>query len=326
MAKKASSFNKIIDKVLETDTSKYERSDLGELSFEKLRPQIEITKRLLQELIKIDPVLIPPELESKIRDRSTGIFVVLNSIENFKLKNIQGNPNVEHETIIRNFNREYSELLDLLPLINLAERIDEHEVIKRNENIITLIDLASKTLDQKLLEFNKKIEETTTAVEEATKTRGVSVFAEIFEAESNRYSRNAFWWLIGTIGLLILTVTSSVALLFFQKEGEFGFDHIQFMITKVLIISALFYSISVCVKNFKAQKHNELVNRHRFNALKTFQTFTTSTKDERTKDVILLEATHTIFGHQTTGYNDNDSNDSDLPTKVLDAIKSSDKS
>lgn len=327
MALKSNNQNQFISGIIETDISEFVRFDLGELNFEELQPKIETARRLLQDFNKIDRTVIPNDLHTRIEKKSKTLFTYLNAIKAFKIRNIQGDPNVERETIIQGFNQEYSELLNiLLPLVNLVERIDEREIIKKNESIDALINLASNTLDQRLLEFNKKMEETTTAVEDATKTRGVSVFAEIFEAESKSYSDNAFWWLISTIGLLVLTVASSVVLLFFQKEGEFGFDHIQFMITKVLIISALFYGISVCVKNYKAQKHNELVNRHRFNALKTFQTFTTSTNDERTKDVILLEATHTIFGHQTTGYNDNDSNDSDLPTKVLDAIKSSDKS
>jgi hypothetical protein len=313
-----------IDAIMNFETSNLTKPELGDLTFAELAPKLELLKKYLNEFSKIDPQIIPKETYNGIIAKSKAVNQQLIEVSKFSLRE-RSNPVIVREAILKNFDQQYDELLPKLLVIQNLKEITPSNFDKRNRSLEQLFTKYEELIGQKFKDFNKTIEETTTAVEEATKTRGVSVFAEIFESESKAYSSNATNWLIATIFLLIITVAASIWLLFIQKDGEFGFDHIQFMITKILIVSALFYGISLCIKNYKAQKHNELVNRHRFNALKTFQTFTTSTDDKRTKDVILLEATHTIFGHQTTGYNDNDSNESDLPTKVLDAIKSSDK-
>ncbi len=52
----------------------------------------------------------------------------------------------------------------------------------------------------------------------------------------------------------------------------------------------------------------------------SFQTFTTSTEDEMTKNSILLEATRTIYGIQNTGFGDSD-NDPENPIKVIEILK-----
>jgi hypothetical protein len=76
------------------------------------------------------------------------------------------------------------------------------------------------------------------------------------------------------------------------------------------------------MKSYRAQKHNEVLNRHRQNALRTFETFSTSTDDAQTKNAVLLEVTHAIFGNQNTGYNSNESSDSDNPNKIIEIFKS----
>jgi hypothetical protein len=126
---------------------------------------------------------------------------------------------------------------------------------------------------------------------------------------------------------LAISIIVGVVLLFITRDfdGE-KLDLIQFSVTKVVIISALFYGTSVCFKNYKAHKHNQILNKHRHNALLTFEAFTGSKEDEQTKGAVLLAATQTIFGNQNTGYNDTDGGDSDLPTKIIEIIKTPTKS
>jgi hypothetical protein len=45
-----------------------------------------------------------------------------------------------------------------------------------------------------------------------------------------------------------------------------------------------------------------LINRHRQNALRTFETFVASTTQPQVKDAVLLETTKAIFAPQSSGY------------------------
>ena len=57
----------------------------------------------------------------------------------------------------------------------------------------------------------------------------------------------------------------------------------------------------------RAHRHNEVVNRHRQNALSSFETFVAAARaDEQTKNAVLLEATRSIFALQPTGYDSTD--------------------
>jgi hypothetical protein len=117
-------------------------------------------------------------------------------------------------------------------------------------------------------------------------------------------------------GVICLSIWIDIA-----KDETLKF--IQFSIIKVLVISGGFYALSVCMKNYRAYKHNQVLNKHRHNALTTFETFTKSTEDPQTKNAILLEATHTIFGNQNTGYNNAETNDGDFTSKVIEYIRPS---
>jgi hypothetical protein len=55
-------------------------------------------------------------------------------------------------------------------------------------------------------------------------------------------------------------------------------------------------------KNFTASVHNFVVNRHRRNALASFQTFVEGASKPEIKDAVLIQATHAIFMPQDSGY------------------------
>jgi len=65
------------------------------------------------------------------------------------------------------------------------------------------------------------------------------------------------------------------------------------------------------------------LNKHRQNALNTFETFSKAAgTDTQTKNAVLLEATHAIFSNQQTGYLNQDG-ESDSPNRIIEIIKSS---
>ena len=73
-------------------------------------------------------------------------------------------------------------------------------------------------------------------------------------------------------------------------------------------------------KNCKSSKHNQILNKHRENALASFQAFIeVPTANKETKNAVLLEATRRIFGAQQTGYVVTENDDS--PNKIIEIIK-----
>ena len=74
------------------------------------------------------------------------------------------------------------------------------------------------------------------------------------------------------------------------------------MVAKVLVLSTLSFGVLWCARNYKSQKHNETLNKHRANALMTFRAFVEGTSDVRVKDAILLQAAQAAFSGRPTGF------------------------
>ena len=73
-------------------------------------------------------------------------------------------------------------------------------------------------------------------------------------------------------------------------------------------------------KNFLTHKHNAIVNKHRQNALVTFQALVDAAKDESCKDIILTHASSCIFSPQETGYSKGGSNPSGSNRSIVELL------
>jgi hypothetical protein len=62
------------------------------------------------------------------------------------------------------------------------------------------------------------------------------------------------------------------------------------------------YALVLCSRTFLAHTHNAIVNRHRQNALLTFQALVNAAKEESKKDIILTHASACMFSPQETGF------------------------
>ena len=76
----------------------------------------------------------------------------------------------------------------------------------------------------------------------------------------------------------------------------------QNIFTKGFLLSLIYLVLNRSIKNYTAQKHLEVINRHRQNALETFERFVSSAARQETKEEVLLAATNAIFDANQTGY------------------------
>ena len=67
-------------------------------------------------------------------------------------------------------------------------------------------------------------------------------------------------------------------------------------------MSLLTFGITFASRHYSASLHNVVVNRHRQNALGSFQALASGAVDKEIKDAILLQATQAIYAPQSSGY------------------------
>src|SRR5258708_34475555 len=82
------------------------------------------------------------------------------------------------------------------------------------------------------------------------------------------------------------------------KSGDIA----QQVLTRAVVILFGVYLTVWSARNYRAQRHLNIVNDHRARALLTFGTFVHAAADRTTKNAVLVETTRSIFSAGSTGY------------------------
>lgn len=191
-----------------------------------------------------------------------------------------------------------------------------------------------------LLKEGEKLNEFKVKLEVADKNRD-------FDQEADKNKKAALKWSIFAmllIGILIILLYCSFnnfntfALIAKKVNDELkttnltnnnevvantiGFTFWRFIFTKLLLYSMIIYAIVFCVKNYNSQMHNNIINVHKANSLKSTLSLLNTANSDDSKDKILIQATQAIFSHQQTGYSgkENEPSSPNLVTNIVDSI------
>ena len=188
---------------------------------------------------------------------------------------------------------------------NLQEALDVY--LAANGNIIneylTSLKNNAKTSQQILDEVKLKVSKTS-----------VSDYASVFGSNAQKFEDNSKKWLIsGVVGsiLFIILIFLFSAKNYFPIEitdansSDFiriGFTNLFF---KLLFYGIILYFISFAFKQYSINKHQEILNKHRENALNSYKLFTQSMvgSDSVAQNALMIEVAKAIYENsQSTGY------------------------
>lgn len=321
--------NAIIDKNQKVLSFKIEedlvrKEKLGEdLNFEILRDCFVQIADLIKKVTQCDLTKVPfPNLTSYVK--------TINQIESIYAQINQFSVSTPDQINVRsryitNVQNHYESLLEQSTPILLIDMLHNNDLSIEKAKINALTDDISKAKVDSLAIIESSQEELKTTLDvmkRAAAQVGVAQHSFVFKEEADFHLTEAKKWFGWTVGVLVVTALAGLGFLYWTPATAEGTAHIvQFTITKVVVLAVLFYGLSICIKNYRAHKHNNILNKHRQNALQTFETFVKASTDDQTKNAVLLQTTQSIFANQHTGYSSNDS-DGDMPSKVIEIIKS----
>lgn len=299
--------------------------ELGsQLSFIDAKTTIIKTIELFKRAKNIQFTEVPYNLLNNFHNQLTEAISRFSSFVEFNPN--QNNPVNQRNTLIQQLESQFDNFYQhTLPILTTG-LILGNDLSLQQAKLDSLINDLSKQKEQIEKEskaYLKELEETLNNAEAAAAQVGVSKHSTVFKTESDKHEEEAIKWLKWTIGLLVAIALMAIVILYIiPNSSSEPREIVQFTITKLVLLSTLFYGLSICSKNYKAHKHNSLLNQHRQNALTTFETFSkAASTDQQTKNAVLLEATHTIFSNQQTGYLHFEK-DSDSSNKIVEIIKS----
>ena len=158
--------------------------------------------------------------------------------------------------------------------------------------------------EAKEAERQKEISDLKLEVQNQLAKKPISQYKQIFAEQAKKHQNMAWVWL-GVTGALTF-VFGAIFIWLLQElkpEGDNLSLILRNLLTKGFFLSLIYLLLNRCIKNYTAEKHLETVNRHRQNALETFDAFVDAAEGDReTRDAVLLAATNCIFDANQSGY------------------------
>lgn len=160
-----------------------------------------------------------------------------------------------------------------------------------------------------MTEIEEQKETASSILDEVRKTaaeRGITQEATYFKDEADLHKAEADKWRRYTVYMGIAVGIYGLVSLFFHKVPFLNptstYEIVQFTVGKILVFFVLAYMLALCSKNFLSNRHNEIVNRHRQNALMTYKSLVAAGGTPEARDVILNHAASSVYRLHDTGY------------------------
>ena len=132
---------------------------------------------------------------------------------------------------------------------------------------------------------------------------GVSLHAAFFKQEADKHEKAAEVWKKGVWGAAAVLAVYAVVSMFFPAVPWLdGVAPLQLAVSRTLVFIVLGYALLFCARNYAAERHNAVVNRHRHNALMTYRALVRANKNLEGADIVLTQAARFIYAPQDSGY------------------------
>ncbi len=296
-----------LQELSETDASALDRTkDLSHnINFADAVPHFEDMLEVIRQLADRDISRLPTQLLQPIISSCERLSNLITEVREFNLN--VNTPADVCQGIIQKVRNAYDDVINpfITPLSFTATQATDYAKIEREAKGY----LSTMTEERdKLLKYVEGVQvegdKALAAVKEQAAEAGVSTNAQIFMRDAEEHGKQSFKWLKATIGLSVITLLAAIAFLyvaFVYKPVDVA-RVVQYVVSKIIVLSTLTFGMFWCNRNYRAHKHNQTLSQHRANALKTFKAFVEGTSDDKVTDAILLQAAQAAFTPRPTGY------------------------
>ena len=188
---------------------------------------------------------------------------------------------------------------------NEREEIRNEQNQARSDLVLLKAEFEKSVNDSE--DRKEKLEAVLAVASEELGKRGIASEATHFFEESKAHQKNAQVWLGASLAATIATLVHSYN--FVKSYSPALFCKIDcsavdwnIFIPRFSLMGILLLFTLVIIGNYRAERHNAIVNKHRSNALNTFETMTQSTTTQDVRDAVTLTAASAIYAPQDTGF------------------------
>ena len=282
------------------------RPDWGPIDFQDCREVFEDGIALVRPLQDLPLRLLPENVARSLADAVNAFAEHLKLINDFRI-NSGGDPNQrrgELANAVRGLvDRLYTTISPHAAFLALQRGdIDKsvRDLAQARKDAEHLITEGKAHLETQMSEIASIM----TQAREAAASVGIAHFSTDFDKEAGRLDRGARGWLGGAaIFGAAAGALAALSFFYFRLPADASYAQItQHTISKLVLLGLFVSATFWCARMYRALKHQAAINRHRANALKTFQAFVKAAADDMARDAVLMETTRSIFALTPSGY------------------------
>lgn len=300
------------------------RPELGEFKFTDLTDDVARLLTCVSRLRDGDLTLLPDDVVRSLRQSLSGIKVRFEEVLAFSAAAVN-NPKERRDRLVHETIRTIEDTMRLaMPLVLYTNW--EHPT-----RMDALFDASRAAIDQQTEELRTTVQQSHSVLEEAKKAlaaaketatnAGVGEHARHFKTEADNHERFARNWLRTSVAVFLgILGLSGWLVSYYMSQAADAPINIQATVAKVILYSTLVSGLVVSTRNYRTHRHNFVINRHRQNAMASFQSFAAGAQDDLTKNAVLIQATSSVFSQQPSGYLSSE-RDSDGVPQVVEIIR-----
>lgn len=298
----------VLKRFSELDPESLQRTDLGEkLSFKAGMPFFNRAIDLYRALLDCDIKILSCSKMVAITTAANELLGFFDQIVALDALTQNGLAQVRDDLINNVFNHWDQDFDAVSPVLAYSTKSSADFQRLEREAKGTLVDLnkVRTDVDSKVEAILEKMNGALTEVRDAAKEAGVSKHSVHFQEEAAYFAKSAWIWLFATVlfgGATLLYVVMHLEPTPANLDNPNWQQLVHHSIPRIIVLFVLSFGLVWCAKNYMAASHNLVVNRHRRNALASFQAFVQGSSLDETKDAVLLQATHAIFTPQDSGF------------------------
>lgn len=303
------------------------------LSFHEARPSLEVIKDFADQLRFLDGTGMPTRALGRASSAFQELLGAIQQIKNFDISRNGGNPNAR-ANLVQQLRNGYDNLVDAALPVLLYGNLRSSGIKNAQANTYALLADIEKQRNEIVTVVNEA-KDLLSGQKKLSTEIAIAGYGTLFAKEAREHETAANRWLIATgimAGLTALAAVVNYAVSVHLLNEFSGMSSsqvprfpasltVQFTIAKVILftigLSAAYWSARV----YRSHRHNSIVNRHRANALTSFQEFVVSATDQEVKNAVLLQTTSCIYAPQPTGFSSSNDTDGESPLKILEIVR-----
>lgn len=302
----------------------YARDEWGsKLTFHAFKSDFERLFGLAKIFQDLPFELLPDANLTQITQAVTKASNHLQSIDDFDVSTAANNP----QQMVQSLGGQVQTHADAVT-VQMAQWISylayqKGDVSQNISNLEAAIGRGEKLIDDAKGRVEKDEDEIKRIVQQAQDfagDKGVTVFTEQFNTEASDNATEAEKWLRFAVGLFTATVVAVSIFMYQLVDVTNPYE----WVSRATLIGLLISGGIWCGKNYRIIRHQQSVNRHKANGLKSFLLFREAAdNDEATRNTVLLETTKAIFSTPDSGFisSNSNSNQSGSEIRIIDSTR-----